>query len=426
VTTTIDVRWATPDDMPELVRVSLAAGAAAGRGENACPEGRRHALAVRVELGCVLVARLADDVVGYAAMTDGRLWRELEHGHVHLTCLVLHPDAPRRLVVAALHERLVVECRKRSLPRLTMAPSRGDDRALAEARSLGYTETDLPVLMRRLAGCSLLQFEGALRERTVPFAFAERALPGSTRDERLAWARAETLPLEIPYESWQSRGWLPLYRAASVEVAAVRAAAMIEHPPVHRERHHRQEARRHLDDALDFAGRLGVRRVVVLPCWGDDVADGPLERAVEFFDAVADRARSMGCRLAVEHASPRLSAAFTSPDDVRTLLDCLAAPDVFELLVDTGRLLDADVTPEDFFRRWHRPVDVIRVTGRRDEPPQPPALTDWLDSLGGRPRLVTIGLDRAPVVADFTALVAHVRSHLAPPTSIGEAGFEPT
>lgn len=222
-------------------------------------------------------------------------------------------------------------------------------------------------------------------------AYNEDSLPFASPDERLSSLIQTGLALEVA-----NRGDFPLeqyqqYQQLGVQISALQAYAMHEFHPLHRDRAHRQEAIYHVEATLELAAKLQVPRIVTVCGFGQEVADQPFERCLEFFQAFTDRAKALGVRLMIEPLSPRRAAAMTDPGEIARLVQELAEPEVFTMLLDTGHLLDSGFELNEFFTHWQHPIEELQLKGPLSAPPSPQMpVQQWVSQLPSLPAVVCV------------------------------------
>lgn len=243
-------------------------------------------------------------------------------------------------------------------------------------------------------------------------AYVEPHLPAATPAARLALAREHHLALELADD-----GALETepYLRAGLPISSLQAYRLRQDPPTHRDRHRRREAARHLGQTLERAARLAVPRVITVCAHGEEIADRPFERALDFYAAFERRARDGGVRLLLEAVSPLKAAALTDPAEIARLVEILGAPEAFGLVLDTGHLADGSDPGSDldaFFRAWGRPLEELQLRGPGDAPPRPDLpLPRWLAALPGPPAVVAVEHPQPIAEAAFRELLEALRAH---------------
>ena len=373
-------RWANENDMAELRQLTDCALAHAGRQER-MGEKERQELLQLIRTQCVLIALREDFLMGYLAYTDCRRWEELPRGLVHLTTLHCHPEATDE-VREELHKMLVTECGKYNIEKLTAAVPFEDNLGLVQMRGLGYELGDTPQLLKRFPLHHHLVFKGELKTKEIDIVFLEDSLPAKAKDGRVAFAKEHSLPLEVSYESWETKGWIYLYEEFDVEVISLRAIAMTEHHLLHKDKHHRFEAKRLLENSMEVGRRLGAKRVTAFFAPSLELADNPFDRAVDLFSEFAEQARALDLKIDIMAAPRRSSPFFSTTEDVQQLLDALDDDETFGLRLNSDEQPDLD----SFFTKWKREVAHLQLNELENKPD----FERWWDLLGSRPDIVTI------------------------------------
>lgn len=244
--------------------------------------------------------------------------------------------------------------------------------------------------------------------------WVDECLPADDVRERHRLANRLELGLEVVFRGGD-RFEPERYRDA--ELLTLQAWGMHHWHPTARYRDDRQQAVRHVEEALETADRLGVGRVLTIACYGHELADSPFERALDFFDRVGRRARALGRRIVVEPLSSRRAAAFVEPQEVEAVLGELDQDDVFGLCLDTGHLLDQghdegrDCTPGRLLEAVTLPVEELQLRGADSRPPLDLSLDAWL-VLDPPPQLL-VGEHREPIeVAELERVIASWRELL--------------
>lgn len=236
-------------------------------------------------------------------------------------------------------------------------------------------------------------------------AYTETSIPGATLAERLTRANALGLAIEAVH-----REAFPIaqVRNTGVEIATVQAYGMHDFHPLHRDPAIRDAALPYLHEAIQFTGRLGVSRLVVVCGFGSDLADHPLERAIAFFEHAIPAAWEAGVRLLIEPLSPRRCAALNDPEAIAQLIETLDCPDTLSMILDTGHLLDSGWDLDEFFTHWKRPVVELQLKGRDSAPPSPSSpVARWLRSLPQIPEVISIE-HRQPITPQRGEDLVHV------------------
>jgi sugar phosphate isomerase/epimerase len=225
-------------------------------------------------------------------------------------------------------------------------------------------------------------------------AYVEDCLPGRSQAERLMQAFRWGLALEV-----SNRGNLNLeaYQQSHLPIAAVQAYAMHEFHPLHRDPSHRYQAAIHVRETLEIAASLQAPRIVTVCGFGNELADQPLSRSLDFFSSLATYARSLGVRIMIEPLSPKRAGAMNAPEKVVQLLELLNQPDCFSLMLDTGHLLDSHIDLNDFFEHWRYPIEELQLKGANSTPPNPMMpVQRWLAWLRDKPTVIC-GEHRQPI-----------------------------
>ena len=190
------------------------------------------------------------------------------------------------------------------------------------------------------------------------------------------------------------------YLRADVAVVTVQAHGMHAWHPLHRERHPRELAIRHVIETLELADRLDCRQVLTVCGFGHRLADSPFERALDFFDRVGRTARREGVRLLVEPLSRGRAAVFNRPQEVVRLLEQLDDPETFDLALDTGHLLDGDLDPREVLAELEQPPRELQIKGPASSAPTAGSpLAEWLDASPVMPAVVAVE-HRAPTTLE--------------------------
>ncbi|MFS0520107.1 sugar phosphate isomerase/epimerase family protein [Nostoc sp. UIC 10607] len=207
-------------------------------------------------------------------------------------------------------------------------------------------------------------------------AYVEMSLPDGTQAEKFAAIRRWGIGLEIAnLEDIQ----IDVYKSAQIPITAVQAYQMHDFHPLHRNAEHRHQAKIHVEHTLEVAAQLNAPRIVTVCGFGHNLADNPLERAVDFFSNLAQRAAKLGVRIMIEPLSPKRAGALTHPDEIVSLIRCLNQPKVFSILLDTGHLLDSGFNLNLFFSLWQYPVEELQLKGMNSTPPTLTIpLTNWI------------------------------------------------
>ena len=248
---------------------------------------------------------------------------------------------------------------------------------------------------------------------TAPaLAYALHSLPGETIEQRLRWASRLGLSVEVANRT-TSRDFDPApFRQANVSIIAVQAYAMHEFHPLHPDAAARARATIHVKDSLELAARVGARYVITVCGFGQQCADAPFERSLEFFAGLAPWAAERGVRILVEPLSPLRASAMTDPAEIDRLLGTLDAPDQFGLLLDTGHLLDSERVLEDFFQTWSGQVEMIQLKGRGSTPPTAALLGSWFEALEPAPAVLSIEHREPITAAVLPGMLLHLQQRL--------------
>lgn len=250
-------------------------------------------------------------------------------------------------------------------------------------------------------------------ERTaIPcvLAYVEHVLPGDTR-ERLDAARQLGLALEVADRADTD---LDAITASGLPVATVQAWRLHDVHPLHPDAHVRAAAPGVVERALDVAARLGAPRVLTVCGFGHAPIDAPFERSLEFFTALAPRARALEITILIEPLSPLRAAHMTSLDEHRRLLAALASEGSFATAFDTGHLLDGMLEPTQVLATWPHPVAELQLRAAASEAPSSDSpIESWIRALPASAEVVAIEHRRPLGRAALELLVARVRSALA-------------
>ena len=372
--------WADEDDMAELRQLTDCALAFSGKGRMV--EKERSELLQLIKMNCVLVARHKDELMGYIAYVDCRRWEDLPLGHVHLHRLHCHPEGPQQEIREQLHERLVAECAKYNIRLLTATVPVERSYELDQMRKLHYELNELPQLLKRFPRHYHLQFKGSVKIKETQIVFIEDSLPGNAKDGRLAYAAENCLPLEVSYESWQTKGWIYLYEKSEVEVASLRIIAMTEHNIVHKDKHHRFEAQRLFENALEIAKRLHAKRVTAYFAPTLELADNPFDRALDAFATFGEMAKSLELKIDIMPSPPKSAPLFSSAEDVQNLLAALDNEELFGLRLNDQSLGKV----ETFLCNWKNGLAHLQIS----EPKEKPPFSKWWELLGNQPQIISI------------------------------------
>ena len=186
---------------------------------------------------------------------------------------------------------------------------------------------------------------------------------------------------------------VPFWRAAGVPVATVQAWWLHDAHPIHPDPDRRAHALDRMRATIELTTRVGAPRLLAVCGFGDDVADRPFERCVDFFGALLGPLRDAGLVLLLEPLSPRRCSVLWDPEEIVRMAAELDAPDVVRLCLDTGHLVDSGFELDEFFAKFTSPVEEIQLKGPRSAPPRtiienPPKVTMGLYRGVFRPNLV--------------------------------------
>ncbi|MEB3829873.1 sugar phosphate isomerase/epimerase family protein [Phormidium sp. CCY1219] len=242
-------------------------------------------------------------------------------------------------------------------------------------------------------------------------AYAETSLPVASVLQRIELARRENVALEVA-----NKGNFPVevYRRSRLEISAVQAYLMHEFHPLHRDRDRRRPARAHVLETLELAAKLGAPRIVTVCGFGEQLADRPIDRAVEFFSQIIEPAKRLGVRVAIEPLSPKRCAALTHPQEIAQLIEQLGEPAVFGMLLDTGHLADSGIHLDEFFCQWNEAIEELQLKGVGSTAPTGtmPVL-QWLNSLSELPEVVCVEHRERISREKCAALLSLLREKLA-------------
>jgi endonuclease IV len=234
-------------------------------------------------------------------------------------------------------------------------------------------------------------------------AYVETSLPYGTQTEQFAAVRRWGIALEIAnLKDIQ----IDVYKRAQIPITAVQAYQMHDFHPLHRNAEHRHQAKIHVEHTLEVAAQLNAPRIVTVCGFGHDLADNPLERAVEFFSNLAQRAAKLGVRIMIEPLSPKRAGALTHPGEIVSLIRCLNQPKVFSILLDTGHLLDSGFNLNLFFSIWQYPVEELQLKGMNSTPPTlTMPLASWIKAIQSPPDVICIEHRQAISWKEFDQIV---------------------
>jgi hypothetical protein len=240
---------------------------------------------------------------------------------------------------------------------------------------------------------------------TLPIlAYTEDSLPQSTQANRFAATQQHNLALEVA-----NRGDFSLepYQTAGMPITTMQAYLMHEFHPLHPDADHRRQAVQHVESTLELAARLDAPRILTVCGFGHELADSPFERALDFFDQLANDAKQRGIEILIEPLSPKRAGALTYPNDVVRLLKTLDQPQVFALALDTGHLLDSGFELDQFFRHWNFPIRELQLKGKGSFPPDSTLpLAQWLQSLPQLPDVLCVEHRQPVSMEKFEQIVA--------------------
>jgi sugar phosphate isomerase/epimerase len=245
---------------------------------------------------------------------------------------------------------------------------------------------------------------------TCTLAYVEHALPGDAR-LRLELAQRLGLALEVadrPQTELEGIG------SSGLAVATVQAWRMHEMHPLRPDARARVEALDVVEHAMDVAARLRAKRVLTVCGFGEEPVDAPFERSLEFFRALAPRARERGLSILIEPLSPLRAAHMTLLDDQRRLMAALAGEGCFATAFDTGHLLDGGLEPAAVLAAWPHPVEEVQLRAAASEAPSEASpLENWIEALPASTRVVAIEHQRPLDPGSLERLIARVRAALS-------------
>jgi sugar phosphate isomerase/epimerase len=245
---------------------------------------------------------------------------------------------------------------------------------------------------------------------TCELAYVEHALPGDAR-ERIELARRLGLALEVADRPQTD---LETIASSGLPVATVQAWRLHEVHPLHPDGRARAEALDVVEHAMDVAARLAAKRVLTVCGFGQVRIEAPFERSLEFFLALAPRARARGLSILIEPLSPLRSAHMTSLDDQRRLMAALADEDCFATAFDTGHLLDGGHEPAAVLAAWPHAVEEVQLHAAASEAPsEDTPLEHWIEALPASAQVVAIEHHRPLDSGSLERLIARVRAALA-------------
>ncbi|MEM7310677.1 MAG: TIM barrel protein [Planctomycetota bacterium] len=241
-------------------------------------------------------------------------------------------------------------------------------------------------------------------------AYAFDSLPGAPR-ERWELARRLGLAVEPADRPETDLALAP----PDVPLPTLQAFGMHELHPLHADAEARRGALPYVLGVLGRAASAGIPRVLTASGFRPAVADRAVERCLDFYAALAPRARELGVRVLIEPLSPKRAGALTDPAAVAGLLRELDQPDVFGAALDTGHLLDAGLDPARIVGGWDSPVEELQLRGPRGAPPPVDARTlAWLHAPTREPAVVAVE-HRQPInVVALERLVELLRGRMEP------------
>ena len=226
----------------------------------------------------------------------------------------------------------------------------------------------------------------------------------------LAIARDLDLALELADDG---RVDAEFWRRSGVPIATVQAWWLHEAHPLHPDRLLRERAAARIHDTLALTVAVGAPLMLGVCGFGDDLADRPFERSLDFFAALTQPARDVGVRVLLEPLSPRRCAAMWHPAEIVRLRDALDAPDVFLLCLDTGHLVDSGFVPGDVFANLGEPVHEIQLKGPLSTPPDPALpVARWMAALPEPPAILSFEHNVPLAEGGLEPLVAAVRAQI--------------
>src|SRR5262245_17339604 len=119
-------------------------------------------------------------------------------------------------------------------------------------------------------------------------AYVEHVLPGDA-SQRLELAQRLGLALEV---ADRPETQLAAIASSHSTVATVQAWRLHDVHPLHPDPRVRLAALDVVEHAMDVASRLGAQRVLTVCGFGQEPVEAPFERSLEFFQALAPRARA--------------------------------------------------------------------------------------------------------------------------------------
>jgi hypothetical protein len=240
-------------------------------------------------------------------------------------------------------------------------------------------------------------------------AYCARSLAVSDAEVRAIAAQWD-LALELADDGQLDEAF---WQSASVPVVTVQAWWLHEAHPLHPDPLIRERAGARILETLELTTRLGASRMLAVCGFGDDVADRPFERCVDFFSALVQPARDAGRIVLLEPLSPRRCAAMWQPSEIVRLAAVLDAPDVFRLCLDTGHLVDSGFELDEFFDGFEEPVDEIQLKGPLSAPPDPSMpVGRWMAALPSRPRWLSAEHNQPLPAGGLAPLIRALRAQI--------------
>jgi len=235
-------------------------------------------------------------------------------------------------------------------------------------------------------------------------AYVAHLLPGSL-DERVEHARRLGLAVEVADGIGPD---VTTWRRAGLEVPTLAAWGMHELHPLHRDADARAASVGYVLGVLERAARAHVPNVLTACGFHPASTERVRARCLDFYGALAPRARELGVRILIEPLSPLRAGALNEPADVDRLIVELG-DDVFATALDTGHLLDARLDPGEVLRTWRSPVNELQLRGADSRPPSPRLpFASWI-AAHAELEVVTIEHRETIAVPALNELVASVR-----------------
>jgi len=236
--------------------------------------------------------------------------------------------------------------------------------------------------------------------------YTETSLPGPAASR---FERAHRRGLALEVEDWGDVN-PTIYTRSGLTIATVQVCRLKKDPPTATGRRERRRALEHIESGLELADRLDARRALTICAYGEEVADSPLERALDLFDRAGRRARELGVRLLIEPLSPKRSPIFHDPSEVISLLRTLDQPDNFGLAIDTGHLIDGELDPLESLTSIDYPITELQLRGADGAAPNlEMPFAEWFDALEAPPEVLSIEHRDEIEVEDFEELLATLR-----------------